>query len=100
MLSNEPEIISYFSKELEFNPSFYRGGLFVFPSLDSERLAQYQAHIDGTQFSFICPLRFDLISFNLFIFWPCPQHIEVPRQGIKPMLQLQPVPQLRQHWDT
>ena len=35
-----------------------------------------------------------------FLFWLYPQHVEVPRPGpgIKPALQLQPAPQLQQHW--
>ena len=37
--------------------------------------------------------------FNFFfLFQPHPQHIDVPRPGTESKLQLQPTPQLWQHW--
>ena len=34
----------------------------------------------------------------LFVFWPHPQHVEVPGLGIKPAPKLQTTPQLWQRW--
>ena len=38
------------------------------------------------------------ISFFFLFFFATPQHMEVPRTGIKSELQLRPMPQLRQCW--
>ena len=37
-------------------------------------------------------IHFQFYMFLLFIFWPCPQHVQVPRPGIEPMPQQQPEP--------
>ena len=37
-------------------------------------------------------------GFWLFLFLPCPRHMEVPGRGIRSKLQLQPMPQLQQCW--
>ena len=38
-----------------------------------------------------------LVRTELLLFWPHLQHVKVPRPGMEPKLQLQPMPQLRQH---